>query len=260
MTPKADLRRSQSGFALVLALLTLMMLTFLGLTLAATTSSELQIAQNYKWNQQAYYNAEAGLELAKRFMLKQTWSVLLPKARKTPAELTVGQPMPTWTLARADAAGNATRNWENSGCDTAQGYQGVGYGVVLDHENFTYPFQNVSTFFGQPIPGSFTAWVRRPIKRNNDGTLVDDSTDTNLTITVEGTAPYANAAAGSAFGVRNRAVRVLQTDLTIVDLGNCENDFSGQSGLSALNPNYDPCGKINFAGVPNATKEVNPNQ
>ena len=55
----------QAGFALILAILSLMLLTFLGLTLAATTSTELQIATNYRWSQQALYNAEAGLEASK---------------------------------------------------------------------------------------------------------------------------------------------------------------------------------------------------
>ena len=58
-------QRRQAGFALILAILSLMLLTFLGLTLAATTSTELQIATNYRWSQQALYNAEAGLEAAK---------------------------------------------------------------------------------------------------------------------------------------------------------------------------------------------------
>ena len=58
-------RSRQAGFALILAILSLMLLTFLGLTLAATTSTELQIATNYRWSQQALYNAEAGLEAAK---------------------------------------------------------------------------------------------------------------------------------------------------------------------------------------------------
>ena len=74
-------RRDEAGFALVLALLTLMVLTFLGLTLATTTSTELQVGYNYKWNQQASYNAQAGIELAKRFLRQQTWVVLMPAAR-----------------------------------------------------------------------------------------------------------------------------------------------------------------------------------
>ena len=58
-------RRGERGFALILAILSLMLLTFLGLTLATTTSTELQIATNYRWSQQALYNAEAGLEAAR---------------------------------------------------------------------------------------------------------------------------------------------------------------------------------------------------
>ena len=50
---KAETARGESGFALVLAILSLMLLTFLGLTLATTTSTELQIATNYRWSQQA---------------------------------------------------------------------------------------------------------------------------------------------------------------------------------------------------------------
>jgi Tfp pilus assembly protein PilX len=38
--------RQESGFALIMALLSLMLLTFLGLTLAVSTSTETQIANN----------------------------------------------------------------------------------------------------------------------------------------------------------------------------------------------------------------------
>ena len=60
MSERNQKPRSERGFALVLAILALMLLTFLGLTLAATTSTELKIASNYRWSQQARYNAEAG--------------------------------------------------------------------------------------------------------------------------------------------------------------------------------------------------------
>ena len=53
-------RRHEGGFALILAILALMLLTFLGLTLATTTSTELRIATNYRWNTQALYNAGGG--------------------------------------------------------------------------------------------------------------------------------------------------------------------------------------------------------
>src|SRR5690349_5769224 len=74
----------QQGFALVLAILTLLVLTVLGLSLVATTSTEQQIAANYKWSQQALYNAEAGLEVGKvllRDVGGADWSPILPAAR-----------------------------------------------------------------------------------------------------------------------------------------------------------------------------------
>ena len=70
--------------ALVLAIMALMLLTFLGLTLATTTSTELQIATNYRWSQQALYNAEAGIEAAKAILRSMpvgtSWATLLPIA------------------------------------------------------------------------------------------------------------------------------------------------------------------------------------
>ena len=55
MRTNRSVHGTQSGFALVLALLALLLLTFLGLTLAVTTSTELQIATNYRWSEQARY-------------------------------------------------------------------------------------------------------------------------------------------------------------------------------------------------------------
>lgn len=254
MTRRTDGRRPEGGFALVLAILTLLMLTFLGLSLALTTSTELQIAHNFKYGQQAYHNAEAGLELAKRLLLKQVWSVQLPTARTTPAEMVVGQPMPAWPLARPDIGGNASRNWENADCDTVQGYQGVGNGVVLDHQNFTLPFQNTSTYYTASLNGAFTVWVRRALLVLNNGDVQDDPAD-RLVITVEGTAPFVDAASTGAYATRSRAVRIIQAELSMVN-PDCENDFAGQSGLSALNPNYDACSKLNAKGVPPGTGTV----
>jgi hypothetical protein len=83
---KSRRHAAERGFALVLAILSLMLLTFLGLTLATTTSTELQIATNYRWSQQALYNAEAGLEAA-RIVLSDVadaasgWTTQLPAVR-----------------------------------------------------------------------------------------------------------------------------------------------------------------------------------
>ena len=64
----------------------LMLLTFLGLTLAATTSTELQIATNYRWSQQALYNAEAGIEAGKIILRNIpsaiSWDTILPTVQR----------------------------------------------------------------------------------------------------------------------------------------------------------------------------------
>ena len=81
MSDKSRDHGQEQGFALILAILSLMLLTFLGLTLATTTSTELRIATNYRWNTQALYNAEAGIEAGKRALQSLNWAGLLPTAR-----------------------------------------------------------------------------------------------------------------------------------------------------------------------------------
>jgi len=81
MRNTCDVREKEGGFALILAILALMLLTFLGLTLATSTSTELQIATNYRWSQQAYYNAEAGIEYGKSLLRYMNWTLLLPDPR-----------------------------------------------------------------------------------------------------------------------------------------------------------------------------------
>jgi Tfp pilus assembly protein PilX len=257
------LSRREDGFALIMALLTLMVLTFLGLALAASTTTELQIGYNYKWSQQAFYNAEAGLELAKRLVKEQTWSVLLPKAR-TIAEMSTpivdNNPCGNswlWTLCRTDTATNPSRNWENASCDTTiAGGPTVGYGVVLDHTNLVFPFQNVSNFLGESINGAFTVWVRRRVTTDATGAVIDDPSDASMVMTAEGVAPYTGAAASLSYGQRNKAVRYLEVELAKVDPGDCENDFVGQTGQGALGANYDPCKNIEAKGA-KAVSEVN---
>lgn len=250
-------QRNEAGFALILALLTLLVLTFLGLALATSTTTELQIGYNYKWNNQAYYNAQACLELGKRFLRQQTWSVLLPQAR----DVAGMSGLPAWTLARADSYGESSRNWENSTCDILpSGGQGTGYGVVLDLSTMASPFQNISSSLGENLGGACTVWVRRPLRVNTDGTVQDETSDARMVVTAEGVAPYSGAAAVSSIGQRNRAVRTLEVELQKIDPGDCENDFTGQTGMGALGANYDPCMPVSPEGVPGATGEINPNQ
>ncbi len=242
--------RSEAGFALIMALLVLMVLTFLGLALATTTSTELQIGYNYKWGQQAQHNAEAGLELAKRFLRQQTWVVLMPPYRETQTAMAA---RPAWAL-------NNARDFENDDCDILlEGTKGVGYGVVLQIAG-SPPFQNVTSFLGQSLGGAFTVWVRRPLKTEDNGLIHDDTSASRIIVTAEGVAPFQALGSATSFGQRRQAVRVLEVELTKSDPGDCENDFTGQAGMGALGSNYDPCGTVDHAGVPGATAEINPNQ
>jgi Tfp pilus assembly protein PilX len=267
---KAVTARGESGFALVLAILSLMLLTFLGLTMATTTSTELQIATNYRWSQQALYNAEAGIELGKRYLRQIEWQTVLPPARTggfasyggyAGGNCAQGQGghCPTPFLTRAQ------RSFENYACDqsatvaAAAGFQG--YGTVLDDVNFAVPFENVSTFLGQSLKGSFTIWVRRPYVISpppaDPPFLEDDSRNDRLVLTAEGIAPYignlsdtstSQAGISAAFGRRNRAMRIMEVTLQRIAPGDCENRTS-QTGSGPLGAGFDQCDPIRQQGI-----------
>src|SRR5262245_52269208 len=116
----SDSREREQGIALIVAILALLILSLLGLALATTTSTEVQIATNYRWGQQAYYNAEAGIEFAK---------YQLNTFGNFGAFLNPPNAAPNWTL-------RGSRNNENAGCDPA----GVGYGLVFDVQTEPAPF------------------------------------------------------------------------------------------------------------------------
>ena len=86
---------SESGVALVVALLALTLLTLLGITMSVTTSTEQQISANYRWSQQASYNAESGLEIARNYLRQFEWNMVLPTARNG-AQMTAP---PVWAAA-----------------------------------------------------------------------------------------------------------------------------------------------------------------
>jgi hypothetical protein len=248
----------ESGFALVLAILSLMLLTFLGLTLATTTSTELQIATNYRWSQQAHYNAEAGLEAAK-LLLAQVARVdanfrnILPQAR--PGSWTYGVTgvaggPPDPRVATPARAG--LRDYERMGCADRSG---VGYGRVLTAPAGTPQpgdYEDVSQFMGTTLNGAFTIWVRRDLVPGpTPGEVRDNPDDTaSLVVTAEGIAPYTSsnltiggsAQAGRAFARSNQAREVLEVTLALlVNQGARCQGLSGQEGLSPSGENFDPC-------------------
>jgi type IV pilus assembly PilX-like protein len=265
---KDDMRPSQdeSGFALILAILALLLLTFLGITLAQTTSTELQIATNYRWSQQALYNAEAGVEAAKALLKTVNWVGALPVARNVAGVPVVWNgaiaPFPNTPgggavapQARNDQWGNATRNFENWQCDLKG--NGMGYGVVLDDASAAGPQQFRTTLLGNDIMGATTLWVRRPTWNNADGTLSDLSSDIDATgddvliLTAEGIAPFSGGTANMRTSAASRAVQVIEVVLRQATLeieGPC-GGRAGQAGGGAEGAGFGGCDPITAGGV-----------
>jgi hypothetical protein len=282
-----DRRDREAGFALILAILALLLLTFLGLTLATTTSTELQIANNYRWGQQALYNAEAGIEAGKAVLRSMPWNTgppgIFPGDRATPwtGEETTPRPVPPPAPAAggapwgnvADAWGNPSRNYENGACDKRG--NGMGYGVVLSDGGADSPFQNKTTLFGQTLNGAFTVWIRRPVTSTNmpgcEGCFIDSTQNNVLVLTSEGVAPFTGGnvttvgdAQTTTGGYREiaqayRAVQIIEVSLTAgttSQQAGCE-FYGGQSGLGPSGTNFNPCGVGSGAaitgGLPGAT-------
>jgi hypothetical protein len=258
----------EGGFALILAILALLLLTFLGLTLATNTSTELQIATNYRWSQQARYNAEAGLESAKSLLRGMDWEEILPDARGT-TWLGVTAPAPNVPgggaiapQSRADEHGNPSRNFESWECD--QRGNGMGYGVVLDDGGAAGPHQYRSTIFGQNLNGAFTLWVRRPTQRRPDGLLGDyDVDDDTLILVAEGVAPFTGGLSASADGQFRQANQAVQLVEAVVSRAPTVANIpcgtrSGQAGGAAEGGNFSACDPISGAGVAAGTGMPNP--
>jgi len=240
--------RREAGFALILAILSLLLLTFLGLTMALSTSTELQIATNYRWSQQALYNAEAGLELAKDYLRDVEWRDIVPLPRGTSD---IGT-LPSWYLNRPGPYGEPSRNFEMSDCDTTAAQ---GYGIILEDPLAVTPYQNTSDAKGRTLNGTFTVWVRRPLDFDGAaGGFKDREEDDTLILTAEGTAPYVGAASLTSLGATNRAVRVIEETLSKIDPAVCEN-LNGQVGAGPFGSGFDQCGQLGFEGVPGAVGE-----
>lgn len=253
--------QGERGFALVLALLALLLLTFLGLTLAVTTSTELQIATNYRWSQQAAYVAEAGVEAGKAVLRGVNWSQIVPPARVTTpwvGDATPSGPATTWTATPVNGA--PRRNFEGWECDKKG--NGIGYGVVLDETlgaSGGQVYQNVTTVMGQRLNGSFTLWVRRPLYIRSDGGVTDwgavqtlpdlsstPADDDNLVLVAEGVAPFVDGAGGTALA-QSRAVHVIEVAVSHVGAvtdTECDTSRQGQQGLGPEGANFGGCRKL----------------
>jgi hypothetical protein len=245
---------NERGFALVLAILSLMLLTFLGLTLATTTSTELQIATNYRWSQQALYNAEAGLEAARIVLsnvadITDGWLNQLPTQRTdtggAPLWWVEGTGSGPWTAPTGPPPTGDPTVGDDFYKDTCDTRGGVGYGRVLEDTAASVRYEDVDTFEGQTLNGVFTIWVRRGLQVDNAGQFADSDRNDALIIVSEGRAPYWGA--GTAFTAARQATRVLETtfSLGLDTTGSpCLGTQAGQEGMSPTGENFNPCAPI----------------
>lgn len=241
-----DTRERQAGFALVLALLSLTLLTFLGLALSLSTTTELQIATNYRWSEQAFRNAEAGLDAARHELQQVDWRAILPPSRAS-GNMNTLPTVPT----RTGYDGLTSRNFEGRLCDPQPTGGGVGYGIVLDVVTYASSFQAVNTYGGQLLGGTFSVWIRRPLNWNaTDNRMVDNETDDRAIVTVEGAAPYTLMSTNTAarrLQLQNRAVRMLEATVQLNPPG-CDDNDHGQTGQGATNSGYAGCNPFNGGG------------
>jgi len=246
----------QQGFALILSLLALVLLTTMGLALANSTGVELQISTNQRWSESARYNAEAGVEYGRSILMAMpTWAAILPAARALPSWASDDWNGPGEAATTGNSPfGRATRDFENWKCDE-KGY-GMGYGVVVDDGGAAGPEEFRSQIGGATLNGSFTLWIRRPVAWGDgpdgntelgDANVLQDYAENDVLILVsEGVAPYTGAAANATgFAAANRAVYTVETLLartgtTTPDQSQC-NSRQGQAGGSASGNNVGGC-------------------
>jgi hypothetical protein len=279
MKSRVPERSAESGFALIVAIIALVLLTFLGLTITLSTSTETQIAKNYSWSRQAYFNAQAGAEVARNLLRTVTpdWAAVLPVARTYaqmgPATGTPpgSAPLPgTWLNSVARGATANARDWEGAMCDrvggdtTQWGKNGIGYGQVLTVNGTTLDY--VTTFQGHSLNGAFTVWVRRLTSWDAGGKMRDcappvqwgtcpTAPDSELIMTVEGVAPFTQTAIGLTPALRQgQAVSVLEFDVTGSGVARTSCGEYGQSGGGAGGAGFAQCMFIQGGGVPGATE------
>ena len=193
-TQRKPLRGNQ-GSAFVISILVLFMLTVLGLALMLTTSTEKEIAINYRWGQQAFFNADAGLEFGKNVLASYAlqdgdFQNILPPVRV----------LGSMTLKPNDVGACADETI--AGCRDYQyfidldGATRMYIGKVLRDINgrlvqydFRQPLGNDTLndidFDGtSDVQGTVTLWVRRPLVGG-----ADYAQDDRIILTAEGTAP-----------------------------------------------------------------------
>ena len=233
MHTRACRRKGNEGSAFVISILVLFVLTVLGLALMLTTTTEKEIAINYRWGEQAFFNADAGLEygknvLAAYLVANSDFSAILPPAR---VDVRVADANAPWGAAHpepgsCDPSSPGCRDYQyfadrcpSDGTNCVRVY----IGRVLRRDDGTlaqFDFRAPPGVAGDldgdgtsDLEGTTTLWVRRPVV----GTEDYGSPNANLPggrhdraiLTAEGTAPGAmGAGAGRPVSVRRLEMTV----------------------------------------------------
>jgi hypothetical protein len=215
------------GSAFVISILVLFVLTVLGLALMLTTSTEKDIAVNYRWGEQAFFNADAALEYGKNVvasyaLINGDLSAILPPPRSS-AQTTVpygsvwGPAHPDPNACDPTTAG--CRDYQYFIDQCPQGNVGnctrVYIGRVLRRQDNSQAMWDFRLPAGTPgdldndgaadIEGTYTLWVRRPMVGTRDyGDPANaDVENDRLILTAEGTAPgIEGAGAGKPTSLR----------------------------------------------------------
>ena len=233
---------SEKGSAFVISVLILFVLTVLGMALMLTTTTEKDIAINYRWGEQAFFNADAALEYGKNvlgaYLLRDgNFEKALPPARGD-GDVMVANASAPWGDARpADTDPLSCGDPSSPGCRDYQYFVdhcppgGAGpcvrvyIGKVLrrpdDETRVQYDFRlpggvvagDVDGDGNPELEGTVTLWVRRPIVGTRDYGATDAINPNGLhdrvILTAEGTAPGAmGAGAGRPVSLRRLEMMV----------------------------------------------------
>lgn len=270
---------SEKGSAFVISILILFVLTVLGMALMLTTTTEKDIAINYRWGEQAFFNADAALEYGKNvlgdYLLKDgNFEKILPPARP---DVTVADSSAPWGDARpvdpdplvcGDPSSPGCRDYQYFADHCPPGGAGpcvrVYIGKVLKRPDLTkaqYDFRlpggavagDLDGDGNADLEGTVTLWVRRPVVGTRDYGVADAINPIGLhdrvILTAEGTAPGAmGAGAGRPVSLRRLEMVVRQPTSGVE--GDQYGRVTGGSDSGTRQTKYDEVRSTGFSPTP----------
>jgi hypothetical protein len=270
---------SESGSAFVISILILFVLSVLGMALMLTTTTEKDIAINYRWGEQAFFNADAALEYGKNvlgdwLLTNGDFAAILPPAR--PDATVPNSSLPWGAALPTDPDPQVCNDPSSPGCRDYQYFVdhcppgGVGpcvrvyIGKVLKRPDMTkaqYDFRlpggavagDVDNDGTADLDGTVTLWVRRPVVGTHDYGVPDAINPNGLhdrvILTAEGTAPGAmGAGAGRPVSLR-RLEMVVRRPTSGIE-GDQYGRVTGGSDAGSRQTGYDEVTSTGFGPTP----------